>query len=90
MYHHQPLRIICNDGLAYIGSFDTDRSNPHRIFMLGHIHPIWRQCISDIFTYDGTKWCREMGEPTAYDEYLKSGGDCWPRVFFHILYSDDL
>ena len=84
------IRIVCSDGLTWVGDYDARRSNSHRVYLKGHIHYVWRRKIQDIFVFKDERWRRTMGEITAYDTYIEQGGDKWPSEFFNILYSDDI
>jgi hypothetical protein len=94
-YKHIPqkamtTRIICTDGLKWVGYYDARRSNSHRVYLKGHMHYVWRRKIQDMFVFKDEQWRRTMGEITVYDTYIESGGDKWPSKFFEIIYSDDI
>ena len=81
-------RIICNDGLQYVGAYDSRRSNSHRVYLLGHMHYTWRRNIREMFEYKD-RWYRVMGNRNIYDNYIETGGLTHPSTFFNVLYSDD-
>ena len=83
-------RVICKDGLVYVGTVDDRRSNAYKLYLLGHTHYIWKSNISDMFDWTGFLWIRVHGHPSCYDEYIARGGLLWPREFFDILMSNDI
>jgi len=83
-------RVICHDGLAYIGDVDVTRSNEYKLFLLGHMRFVWKRNISDMFEWDGNRWLRVHGHPTYYDDYLARGGTMWPGEFYKIVMQDDI
>ena len=90
MHHHQSCRIIFKDGLQVSGAYDEERSNSFKIALLGHQHYIFKRNIQYMFVNNEDKWIREIGTPSLYDEYIKHGGQDWPKTFFDVIYSDDL
>lgn len=90
MQHSTPTRIICNDGLQLVGGYDEDRSNQHKIYLLGHIHFTWRSNIREAFLFIDGKWTRYIGTPNVYDHYIQNGGQLWPDAVMQAVFSDDL
>lgn len=82
-------RIVCKDGLVYVGDLDERRTNTHHIYLLGHQHPVRKSCVQDMFRRTDT-WRRVIGDTTVYDAHIRQGGDMWPREFERILYADDI
>ncbi len=80
-------RIVCRDGLTYVGKIA--KADTHRIYLLGHMHPIWIRSIQDMFEWDG-RWRRVMGHVSTYDTYIAEGGTLWPAVFYEMLYTKDI
>lgn len=83
-------RIICKDGLTYVGEYDTRRSNTFKVYLVGHTSPIWRRTIDEMFELTN-RWRRVMGNVSSvYDSYLETGGCLWPNEFYTILYTNDI
>jgi len=82
-------RIICNDGLKYVGKYDERRSTEYHIFLKGHMTPIRKSNIQDMFLFTD-KWYRVVGQTCAYDTHIHTGGLLWPTEFDRILYSNDI
>jgi len=64
------------------------KSNSHRVYLVGHMHYIWRRNIREMFEYKD-RWYRVMGNRNIYDNYIETGGLIHPSTFFNVLYSDD-
>tara|TARA_B100001559_G_scaffold316131_1_gene319200 strand:- start:3010 stop:3282 length:273 start_codon:yes stop_codon:yes gene_type:complete len=90
MHHHQSCRIIFKDGLQVSGAYNEERSNSFKIALLGHQHAFFKRNIHDMFIKIENIWTREIGISSLYDEYIKQGGQEWPKIFFDVIYSDDL
>lgn len=75
------IRVVCKDGLTYVGDLDRHRSNEYRIYLLGHQHCIWKSAMNDVFVFRRKKWHRILGYVCAYDTYIAAGGDKWPAEY---------
>lgn len=75
------IRVVCKDGLTYVGDLDRRRSNEYRIYLLGHQHCIWKSAMNDMFVFRRKKWRRILGYVCAYDTYIAAGGDKWPAEY---------
>lgn len=87
MQHSNLVRIICKDGLHLTGGYDEDRSNRHKIYLLGHIHFTWIRNIREAFLLRDGKWSRYLGEPNFYDHYIQNGGQLWPELVFKAVFN---
>ena len=82
-------RIVCKDGLTYVGDLDRRRSSEYRVFLMGHQHFIWKSAIQDMFVFR-KRWRRIIGYISDYDAYIASGGDMWPAAFYNSTRVNDI